>query len=563
MHVPHTPMHVVAPTGAGRSGPRGGAAAGAGTRGSAGQCPRPVFCSAPWKGPSLLVAVSTGLRTSSVTCSDSEPLLLCAAGRPDPRPVPPRHSPENGGVQGRHAEPPARGYQGGGGGGGDGGRSFENYKGILLCDRPSEQKMVVGVTEQPFLPPGRPDRDLFGMGGRGEGCLGLQPSHERMNRNNVARQARMQNSRGTAPTALSKHKKWLKNLSKDAQRSRMAQVETDLEKDDQRKRFQDTERKKRAAIKADKAIGNHPSIAATLNNGRALAADVELTSSEVSQRDDLDVAAPSPSASSLPAVTPVSPPATNIVTQATTPSVPTGPKPSKSKPKPKWAMTEDEAFEAEMRENQKLVDFAMDLDFAKFVDDYEVREALCIMRQRCEDLAAARGESPLRARADDDAEDGESVAASDAASSTAAEVGAARKAERKKLKALQRLKAIAMKEASHDKDWDASSTLGGYASKLIGDDALRLAEYVLTKSEHLKQIHSKQSLAKVLQDIALNKNISLAAKEVPVEAALREPVVSETKGNVTLQQKARILTDLKHSKDYVQNLPYLYRCPSI
>eukprot|EP01063_Lacrimia_lanifica_P009038 TRINITY_DN1607_c0_g1_i10.p1 TRINITY_DN1607_c0_g1~~TRINITY_DN1607_c0_g1_i10.p1 ORF type:complete len:272 (+),score=11.53 TRINITY_DN1607_c0_g1_i10:384-1199(+) len=204
MHVPHTPMHVVAPTGAGRSGPRGGAAAGAGTRGSAGQCPRPVFCSAPWKGPSLLVAVSTGLRTSSVTCSDSEPLLLCAAGRPDPRPVPPRHSPENGGVQGRHAEPPARGYQGGGGGGGDGGRSFENYKGILLCDRPSEQKMVVGVTEQPFLPPGRPDRDLFGMGGRGEGCLGLQPSHERMNRNNVARQARMQNSRGTAPTALSK-----------------------------------------------------------------------------------------------------------------------------------------------------------------------------------------------------------------------------------------------------------------------------------------------------------------------------------------------------------------------
>ena len=48
-----------------------------------------------------------------------------------------------------------------------------------------------------------------------------------------------------------------------------------------------------------------------------------------------------------------------------------------------------------------------------------------------------------------------------------------------------------------------------------------------------KQVHSKQSLAKVLQDIALHKDVSLE-KSIPAEAALQQPKVSELKGNATM-----------------------------
>ena len=73
----------------------------------------------------------------------------------------------------------------------------------------------------------------------------------------------------------------------------------------------------------------------------------------------------------------------------------------------------------------------------------------------------------------------------------------------------------------------------------------------------------------MLQNIALNKDISLShmgAAGIPAAAAneVQQPRISDhTSGRGQTTQKARILTDLKQSKEYVQNLPYLYRCPSI
>ena len=41
------------------------------------------------------------------------------------------------------------------------------------------------------------------------------------------------------------------------------------------------------------------------------------------------------------------------------------------------------------------------------------------------------------------------------------------------------------------------------------------------------------------------------------------PVASYQAGASAKDAPPRILTKLKNSTDYVQNLPYLYRCPSI
>eukprot|EP00659_Diplonema_papillatum_P003270 gene3270-5127_t len=136
---------------------------------------------------------------------------------------------------------------GGGGGGGYNGpsRSFENYKGILLCDRPSDQKAMPGVAEQPFLPPGKPERDVFGLPGSYGGCLGLQPSQEQTNRNTSARHARLENSKHVPPTALSRHRRWLKSLALETQKNKLDNVEQSLALDDRKKKFQESETKKR------------------------------------------------------------------------------------------------------------------------------------------------------------------------------------------------------------------------------------------------------------------------------------------------------------------------------
>eukprot|EP01064_Diplonema_japonicum_P020261 TRINITY_DN2942_c0_g2_i1.p1 TRINITY_DN2942_c0_g2~~TRINITY_DN2942_c0_g2_i1.p1 ORF type:complete len:431 (+),score=66.85 TRINITY_DN2942_c0_g2_i1:86-1378(+) len=421
------------------------------------------------------------------------------------------------------SEPPMKGYVSGAGQS----RSFENYKGILLCDRPSDHKMVVGVAEQPFLPPGRAERDLFGMPGRGEeGCLGLQPSTERVNRNNVAKQTRTENSKHVAPTALSRHRKWLKSLSVATKQLKLDSMEAAINKDTIQKRFQEKERVKRQSVIHGTTDDTHR--AGTPTGGLN-------PSPPSSARSEV--------AASLPGISPSS-----TVSE-------TRKEKKSAKQKPKWAMTEDEAFESEMKDAQKLVDFAVNLDYDKFIEDYEVREALSIMRQRVEELAHKKEAAEER---DHDRADAESTCSG--AVPDGAMIDTTERLKRAKAKKSERRGAVGASTAN-ERDWDSSSNLDE-VSRLIGDDALRLADYVLGKSENLKQVHSKQSLARILQDIAVNKDIHLP-KDIPAFMEVSKPVIADISANASVFKQKRILTDLKNSKDYVQNLPYLYRCPSI
>ena len=252
------------------------------------------------------------------------------------------------------SEPPVRGYvpssQGAGAGAAQG-RSFENYKGILLCDRPNDHKLAVGVTEQPFLPPGRPDRDLFGMGGRGEGCLGLQPSQEKVNRHTVARQARHQSGKATSTTALSKHRKWLKELSTVTKHVKLGQVEAELEKEAKTRKFQDTERKKRHALKGSTrdpaavtsvmgATSNSCYTESPVSGGSR----VEIRPSPPQHAAHVSAAGDMPaSPDSLPPLSPETHPSMSGVSPKPVPAAAC----KKEKAKPKWAMTEEEVCRVE------------------------------------------------------------------------------------------------------------------------------------------------------------------------------------------------------------------------
>jgi hypothetical protein len=58
----------------------------------------------------------------------------------------------------------------------------------------------------------------------------------------------------------------------------------------------------------------------------------------------------------------------------------------KQKGKPAWAMTEKELVEKEDKEVDTLIDFAYDLDYEKYIEDFEVRQALEAIKERVKEI---------------------------------------------------------------------------------------------------------------------------------------------------------------------------------
>lgn len=54
--------------------------------------------------------------------------------------------------------------------------------------------------------------------------------------------------------------------------------------------------------------------------------------------------------------------------------------------KPKWAMTEKQADEVKEQEVDDLVDFAYQLDYEKYIEDFEVRQAINVLKERVQEL---------------------------------------------------------------------------------------------------------------------------------------------------------------------------------
>ena len=54
----------------------------------------------------------------------------------------------------------------------------------------------------------------------------------------------------------------------------------------------------------------------------------------------------------------------------------------KKKEKPMWAMTEKELEDQKEKEIDDLLEFAYELDYEKYMEDFEVRQALAIIKDR-------------------------------------------------------------------------------------------------------------------------------------------------------------------------------------
>jgi hypothetical protein len=431
--------------------------------------------------------------------------------------------------------------------------SVENYKGILLCERPSNLGSVAGgggggssgtgVSSTPFIP-SNPTRSP----------VGLAPSKEAraVAAEHVARRVSNQKQHHMKSfQALSRHRRWLRSFAKQMKSMKESDRQCEVEAARRAARIRENEQQKRA---------------------------------DQQRQQQVDAAASSQSAASAPYnMRTAMEGHVSAMRHAAT---------AKEGRKPKWAMTAEEAMDDELDIDRDLLDFAEHLDYEKFITDLEVAEALGVMRDRVVHIAKANGWSVEDIRRSNAEASDEDELDSVVTPSEAQVLQQRRPPQTGSAAANEARPALPGSYAAHTHDWDSSTGRGRLLKKAISSDAVALAERLFAASPSLQKIHTKQSLARVLQYCALEGNTDvteamllkaggksktaasppLATASPAVPKAVPEPVVVQVSADAVPSNGAadgsspsppRILRELQQSKERTQGLPYLYRCPAI
>ncbi|AAZ11284.1 uncharacterized protein TEOVI_000344200 [Trypanosoma equiperdum] len=437
--------------------------------------------------------------------------------------------------------------------------AVENYKGILLCacpvNIPNGASMELRGNNATA-----PTGPVFVPAGGSNTPLGLGPSAEEratMERNHRQRVENLKSQRANVCAVVSQHKRWLRSFAKQMRQMKEEEVVREVE----RARRVDQMRRKWAQ-KASEATAQEQQ-----ERGAALDADRGGQGGQQQQQQQ------------------------QRLSEGAMGNVPSAPeakekkKVGKKKKKPKWALTEDEALEDEIAEADDLLEFAKNLDYDKFISDYEVAGALAIMRDRVEELTRENNwtkESVERAAKENaDDEDEHECDYEGEAEKKGAYDAEARGQRRKELQQQLSSTAVARKAApaqvaAHDKEWSNSTSIAGALRRAIMRDALQLAERILASSESMQRIHTKFSLARILQYCAVCGEDPREAMQKPSiggkKGLEKEPQIVKLHPDATGLEtetsdgqggQRRVLLDLQRSKERTQGLPYLYRCPAI
>ena len=319
--------------------------------------------------------------------------------------------------------------------------SIGNYKGVMLCNRPFAG--VSAAARKAYN--NRDSKPPFVSSGNKQERLGLNPI-----RNKITIKRSKKN------TAISKHKKWIRDQEQARRDAKEQQDQEEMEKKQKREEFYERQRQHR--VKKLKIV------------------EEEREAEEAAER------------------------AHQPESQSPKNKKKKGPK------KPRWAMTKEAAKKAseieEEEEFEKLLDFANGLDFEQFIDDLEVRAALAVMKDRVDDLVAKENEEEAQREAEGvEAEekyadsDDEDVDERELRADGAAVAGMNMFHPRVDMR----------EEKAEDGGWNSSVKL----RKRDDDDARSIASarsILSTASmKSLKQVHSAKSIAKLAESIKVSE----------------------------------------------------------
>lgn len=378
---------------------------------------------------------------------------------------------------------------------------MDSYKDVMLSEPPSrftappsvqpvnlETYKGILLCDRPQAAAARNDAPIpFLPAGKGEDrFIGVQPSTEQRARLQMIRNTNMAKNQ-TGNAIVTKHKRWLKSFAQTVQQAKLDQMESKLVSDARAAAFRDRQSELRRQAVSTKVVASPQG-------------------EEVSKK----------------------------------------PK-AKENAKPKWAMTAEEADIAEddelLTQHDDLLKFAQELDYDRFINDLEVKEAMAIMKERVEEIIAEQGgdyRSPTE--------------------------GGTRKVAAPKLENSSHQEALLAPGMVNPNDWNSSTRAGDFANT-INAEALALAEKILAGSESLRQIHTKHTLARLLRDAVDTKRKTALNADTIVSGSLQQPTIvkigAESTGHEAAPAQRRVLTEMRKANDKAQNLPYLYRCPAL
>ena len=409
------------------------------------------------------------------------------------------------------------------GGGGNGGgedwpkASIGNYKGVMLCNRPNEagaqRKADRTGTGLPFN-----SRVIH------DEPVGWNPTRK------LAPKLIGRKKKVDPNNALLKHKKFLKNLEEQRVKDKEDRAMEDADKEEKATKFKEIAEKQRKKISEMKRNGGVPGAAGNTSDDEGAeltppkadeeqrAIQSKLTEENLRKSDQIE-----------------------------SESRKGGAKKSKQskKAKPAWALTMKEEEEQKEKEIDDLLEFAYELDYEKFMDDFEVRQALAIIKDRVSEIKkdvdwknkmaqewneAATGEEENVQKVDDPME-----------TRSAVSYNSSKTAASKKSLRSQVLEAI-QEEGQNKPDWDKS--VKGDKNTTEDRIALRLATEVLRDNAKLRGVHSATSIKRLLE--------KEAKKQLMAFDGYKGPVVS-------------VIKDKEIKKDELDPsyLPYLHKNPAI
>lgn len=147
-------------------------------------------------------------------------------------------------------------------------------------------------------------------------------------------------------------------------------------------------------------------------------------------------------------------------------------------------MTEEQQEEAEEEEVEDLLKFAYELDYETFIDDFQVRQALEIVKERVKEM---KQDDTWKQKVV------EKYNQSERSSQAPSQAGSIKSYE-------SAARARVAREADKRSEWD-SSTVCGDDKRINEEDrvAKLVADSVLENNPQFKGVHSNQSIRKMLE----------------------------------------------------------------
>jgi len=235
-------------------------------------------------------------------------------------------------------------------------------------------------------------------------------------------------------------------------------------------------------------------------------------------------------------------------------------KEAKQKSKPLWAMTQQEKEEFDAEEADSLINFAENLDFETYVGDLEFREALDALKDRAGNLAKVQDSfkddlvRDFNMKVGDDLDERSTSAGGDFEDGLE---GASILGDLVSEGGTRRRRSAGQERYSADgrPQWD-TSTQGDDDIQRVDRDLQDTAAFVLENAPQIRAIHSKESMARVIErqrQQAAEKPAANIFEAMERDGAAPAPVIvasSDTQNRL-------------HKPVDPSLLPYLYRSPAI